>query len=121
MKKYPDNEFHCNCVSCGKLPEQEKSPFNLWIEVSEGMLCEECWKKRTELLDVSRIPVENHHYESEVFCCFCILCGRTPPDPEIKIWVETTRGCLCEVCLKRVAGEGLVREIQKIREGQNDR
>jgi hypothetical protein len=109
-------EFHCNCISCGKLPKQEEGALDLWAETPKGMLCEECWKKGMEILDASRIPMGERHDEKQPFCCFCVLCARTPPDPEIKIWVETGRGCLCEICLKRLAREGVEREIKKIME-----
>ncbi|GCC11399.1 hypothetical protein IPdc08_01454 [archaeon] len=113
-KKYV--EFHCNCPACGKLPKQKKSALNLWVESPKGMLCEECWKKGMKVLNITEIPVERHYYEKEAFCCFCVLCGRTPPDPEIKIWAETEMGCLCEICLKRVVREGVEREIQNMME-----
>lgn len=111
-----EDEFHCNCIACGRLPKQEEDALDIWAETPKGMLCEECWKKGMEVLDTSKIQVKEHCDEKEPFCCFCVLCGRAPPDPDIKIWVETERGCLCELCLKRVAREGVERGIKKIME-----
>lgn len=110
-------EFHCNCISCGKLPEQKEGELNLWVESKDGMLCGSCWKHVLEVLRASDIPVERRYEEEVSFCCFCVLCARTPPDPEVKIWVETEFGCLCELCMKRIIREGVEREIKKVVEG----
>lgn len=110
--------FHCNCISCGESPKQDRGVLNIWIEIPEGFLCEKCWKKRIDTINASDISVKKQHESSIISCCFCILCGKTPPDPEVKIWVETQRGCLCEMCLKRIVIEGIEREIKNMTEGE---
>lgn len=107
-------EFHCNCASCGRLPEQKKGVLNLWVESKDGMLCENCWKRGIDMLKASAIPVKRKYEVKEAFCCFCVLCGRAPPDPKVKIWVETEFGCLCEICMKRIMRKGIEREIKKM-------
>jgi TusA-related sulfurtransferase len=38
------------------------------------------------------------------FCCFCAVCGRRPPDPDSKIWIETEGGCICQRCFNDAIG-----------------
>jgi hypothetical protein len=95
------------------LPEKEGA-LGLWAATPTGMLCEACWKKATDMADISRIKTETRVRQGEEFCCFCVLCGRVPPDPWVWVWVETERGCLCGACLKKVIPAGVEIEIQKL-------
>jgi len=111
-----EEEFRCSCISCGRLPKQEEGVLSLWVESAKGMLCEDCLRRGIDTLDASKLMPGKGIPEKEEFCCFCVLCGRSPPDPAIRIWVETEWGCLCATCLRRVIGEGIGREIEKMLE-----
>jgi len=98
--------FSCSCIACGRLPRQRE--LGIWVEGEEGVFCERCWKE-------DRKPGGVKGEEGE-HCCFCALCNAHPPMGKGKLWLETPSGCLCEGCLKRVAEEGVERELERMME-----
>jgi hypothetical protein len=110
-------EFQCNCISCGKVPKQEEGTVKLWIRSSKGMVCEDCVREAVEILATSCVTQEERIEAEGEFCCFCGLCGGSPADPAIDVWVETGSGCLCSACMTKVVEGGMEEEIEKMLEG----
>lgn len=109
-----EEEFRCFCIVCGKAPELKTS--ELWVETEKGMLCEKCWREPVEEVIRKSLPVDKQRagLMNEEFCCFCVLCGRAPPDPNSRLWLETERGCLCEGCWKEFVKEAVEEKIESL-------